>query len=245
MQKKCRNCGDLKDVENFYTRNPVCKSCVSEIKKISRVNNPIVTEFINPQEGEVWIQMKGREKYHRISSFGRISSLCNSVRKIARPMRQEKVLKQHLNSHTGYYSYTFKWVKENGKAKRDNIHRLVALHFIPNPNDLAEVNHKDGDKTNNRVENLEWVSREQNIQHGFTNGLIKVLKGENAHNCTLTNEQVLFIYNSEIGPRQLSRDLKMPYSKIASIKNGVSWSHITGATKKYYGKEKDKPRYTN
>lgn len=245
MQKICRTCGKRKERKKyFYKGNPDCKLCVSNKKKKDRADNPIETELVEPLNEEMWTNMKGWEKFYRISSLGRISSLCKSARSIAWPRRVEKILKPYLNSVTGYYAYVFSDWGRGGKDKRVNIHRLVATHFLPNPLNLPEVNHKDGDKKNNRIENLEWVSREQNIQHGFKNGLIKTLKGEKSHNCTLTNEQVLFIFNHNGSPRKLSRDLKMPYSKIASIRNGVSWNHITGLPKKYYGKEKNKPRFT-
>lgn len=245
MKKLCRKCNTEKDKRTeFYGSSADCKKCMSDFKKEHRRLNPIDTKLIEPFDGEMWLPMQGWEKLYRISSFGRLTSLCKSTRKVACPRRLEKELKPHLNSHTGYYAYVFSDWGRGEKDKRIVIHRLVALHFIPNPLNLAEVNHKDGNKINNRVDNLEWVSREQNIQHGFRTGLIKTLRGEQAVNCTLTNEQVLMIYNHKGGVRQLSRDLKIPYSSIAAIRNGVSWNHITGAEKKYYGKEKDKPRYT-
>ena len=62
--------------------------------------------------------------------------------------------------------------KRKGKYKRVLIHRLVAVAFITNPSEKAEVNHINGNKLDNRVENLEWVSREENIRHAYDNGLI-------------------------------------------------------------------------
>jgi hypothetical protein len=80
-----------------------------------------------------------------------------------------KELKLHLGT-SGYVQLNA-WA--GGKIKTHLVHRLVAQLFIPNPEDLPEVNHKDGDKTNNKVSNLEWVSRSGNILHGIENGLIK------------------------------------------------------------------------
>ena len=60
----------------------------------------------------------------------------------------------------------------NGKTKNKYIHRLVAECFLPNPNNLSQVNHKDGDKENNTVENLEWVSNSCNIRHAHKAGLM-------------------------------------------------------------------------
>lgn len=62
----------------------------------------------------------------------------------------------------GYYGVT---LCKNAKVKSFHIHRLVALTFIPNPNNLLQVHHKDGDKLNNHVSNLEWVSQKENIRH--------------------------------------------------------------------------------
>jgi hypothetical protein len=211
--------------------------------KEHRKRNPIKTELIQSIDGELWTPVIGRELYYRISSFGRLTSLCKSVRKKAWPRRKEKLLKPHLNSYTGYYAFVFSsW--GSGKDKRENIHRLVAQHFISNPKNLPEVNHIDGDKTNNKYSNLEWVTREENIRHGFKMGLIKPLTGENAHNNKLTKETVLMIYNHKGNLRQLGRDKNIPYSCIAGIRNGTSWNSVTGAKKKFYGKEKDKIRYT-
>ena len=84
-------------------------------------------------------------------------------------------LKPQLNSN-GYYRI---YLSKNGKVTKKYIHRLVAKMFIPNPNDLPQVNHKDGNKLNNRAENLEWVTPKENIQHAFKKGLSKIPCGEN------------------------------------------------------------------
>lgn len=61
--------------------------------------------------------------------------------------------------------------QKNGKRKCPKIHRLVALAFIPNPNNLPQINHIDGKKDNNSISNLEWVTQSQNIKHSFLLGL--------------------------------------------------------------------------
>jgi hypothetical protein len=67
--------------------------------------------------------------------------------------------------------YLFVALRRNGKTIQCRIHRLVAIEHIPNPENKPEVNHKDGDKTNNQVYNLEWVTASENRKHSFDNGL--------------------------------------------------------------------------
>lgn len=78
------------------------------------------------------------------------------------------ILKPHLNQK-GYQRLT---VTINGIKKSPTIHQLVALAFIPNPDNKPQVNHKDGNKLNNHVDNLEWVTNEENRLHALENGLI-------------------------------------------------------------------------
>lgn len=62
---------------------------------------------------------------------------------------------------------------DDGGRRRFSIHRLLGLIWIPNPNNKAEINHKDGIKTNNGLDNLEWTTHAENIQHAWNNGLLK------------------------------------------------------------------------
>lgn len=88
-------------------------------------------------------------------------------------------MKAFVNT-VGYYSIV---AKVNKKAKNFPIHRLLAIKFIPNPNVLPQVNHKDGNKLNNNIDNLEWVSRSENIRHAINMGLIPIhMKGKTGIN---------------------------------------------------------------
>ena len=77
-----------------------------------------------------------------------------------------------LKLHKGTSGYLQVNVWNNYKQRTFLLHRLLAEAFIPNPNNLSEVNHKDGNKLNNSLDNLEWVSRSENIRHGIDTGLI-------------------------------------------------------------------------
>ena len=84
--------------------------------------------------------------------------------------RKGIILKPVLDT-SGYYRVTITF--KNHKQKVFQVHRLIAKTFIPNPENKPQVNHKDGDKTNNNVENLEWVTVQENIVHAFQKGLNK------------------------------------------------------------------------
>lgn len=100
---------------------------------------------------EEWKDIPGYEGVYEISNLGRV----RRNGKILKPLKDSGYLRAHLS--------------KNGIAKKVLIHRLVAFAFIPNPNNYPEINHKDEDKTNNTVENLEWCSREYNINYGTRN----------------------------------------------------------------------------
>ena len=81
--------------------------------------------------------------------------------------KRGKPMKGHID-RCGYQEVLF---SENGKTNQYRTHRLIAETFIPNPNNLRDVNHKDGNKLNNNVSNLEWCSHKDNVAHSFKNGL--------------------------------------------------------------------------
>lgn len=106
---------------------------------------------------EVWKDVKGFEGLYEVSNQGRVRSIIRQVSDGS--VRPSKVL---TNRGTDYQSVDL-WTNNVGHNKL--VHRLVAEAFIPNPDSLPEVNHKDNNPKNNRVENLEWVSSSQNSKH--------------------------------------------------------------------------------
>lgn len=103
--------------------------------------------------------------FYKISDFGNVKSL-EKVMKIGRNsyLKKELILKQKT-TNSGYKTVSL------GKGKYRTIHRLVAIAFIPNINNKCCVNHKDGNKLNNQVTNLEWVSYSENHLHAYKIGL--------------------------------------------------------------------------
>lgn len=105
---------------------------------------------------EIWKDIKGYEGLYQVSNLGRVKSLGNNKR------RKEKILKQVEDGG----GYLFVLLCKNGKGKMFKVHRLVAQAFTPNPNNYPQVNHKDENKQNNCVWNLEWCDCKYNINYG-------------------------------------------------------------------------------
>lgn len=135
---------------------------------------------------------------------------------------------RHIKStnHKGGY-LRLGLVTDEGR-KKFLLHRVVAITFIPNPENKPEVNHIDGNKHNNSVDNLEWVTREENQHHAFSNNL-NHNRGTNNGRCILTEKDVINIYNLLlIGDRQvdISRLYDVDVSTIANIKRKKNWAEI-------------------
>lgn len=116
-----------------------------------------------------------------------------------------------------------------GKYKRATIHRLVAVAFLENKDNKPQVNHKDGNKFNNNVDNLEWVTRSENMKHAY-DVLLNSHFGERNTQSKLTSNDVLDIVNKRSNGTNLS-EISSIYgispSTICDIMSGRSWSHIT------------------
>ena len=120
-------------------------------------------------EKEIWKDIKNYEGLYQVSNLGRVKSvdriitmkndvyINNKVR-----FQKGKILQPHISNHGHYLALT---LCKNNKRHTKRVHRLVAETFIPNPDNLPEVNHIDGDKFNNTVKNLEWCTDRQNKDH--------------------------------------------------------------------------------
>lgn len=119
---------------------------------------------------EIWKQINDYEGIYEISNYGNVKSLKRKVKnKNGYRIIEEKILKPILNNK-GYYVFG---LRKNGELNMVLLHRLVAEHFIPNENNFPCINHIDGNKTNNNINNLEWCSYQHNIKEAFRLGLNK------------------------------------------------------------------------
>ena len=164
--------------------------------------------------------IKNFEGIYEISDEGYIITL-----KRDKYIKEERQTKGYKNKK-GYLEFDFR--RQGGTTKL--VHRLVAEAFIPNPNDLPQINHKDGNKTNNRVDNLEWCDNSYNQKHAFENGL---QKGNFYHpNSKLTYDDVMYIKKHYIrnkrgsGLHSLAKKFGVCDTTIKQILRGDSYKNI-------------------
>lgn len=122
---------------------------------------------------ELWKDIKGYEGFYQVSNLGQVRSLCRyvncGIKNNKKVVRKSKILKGKPN----WNNYVQVHLSKYGKSKMLVVHRLVAQAFIPNPLNLPQVNHIDGNKFNNSVENLEWCTAKENINYSWKLGLSK------------------------------------------------------------------------
>jgi hypothetical protein len=125
----------------------------------------------------------------------------------------------------GYYILN---VRVNSKKINIRVHRAIAKAFIHNPENKPQVNHKNGIKTDNRVDNLEWVTAKENIIHSFKNKLSSQVGQRNAAS-KFTTEQIIEIKTkmlSGVRNKDLCNEYNMSSPNMAAIRKGRRWNHI-------------------
>jgi hypothetical protein len=162
---------------------------------------------------EIWKDIKGYEGFYQISNLGRVKTLNFKV---------AKILKNSLDSR-GYYQVKLK------DRKSHLIHHLVMKNFVSEkPSPDHQVNHINGVKTDNYLENLEWVTRSQNMLHAYKLGLNYTLgkKGSSHPNASITENDVKEIRKSNLTSKELGEKYNLSYKTICAIRAKKSWKHI-------------------
>lgn len=157
---------------------------------------------------EIWKDVVGYEGLYLVSNTGRVISCSKKWRELfASP------------SKTGYLTCG---LGKLGKTTLISVHRIVAKAFIPNVRDCREVNHKDGNKSNNDISNLEWVTRQENMTHAKNMGLLKGGRSKITKNQAVNIRQKL---NNGHCPHVLAKKYRLTYNSIVNIRSFVTWRH--------------------
>lgn len=167
---------------------------------------------------EIWKDVIGFEGRYKISNSLKLVSINGRV-------KGEAIMKPTIGN-SGYYVFKLRWIN---KKKDYRLHRLIAEHFIPNPLNLPFVNHKDGDKLNCSISNLEWVSEAENVQHAIRTGLLNT-KGENHCHHKVSEKDVIEmkqLYLSGITQKQIALQYGVSRRQAGDIINGINWKHIS------------------
>ena len=184
-------------VNNLQTTNTHIQNDLYEMRHPNTKTRVENVQDKYAEQDEIWKDIKGYENQYQISNLG-------NIRALSRKGQRKGV--ERMETRISNWGYPIISIWKNNKQKTFSVHRLVAETFIANPNNKAEVNHKNGIKTDNRVENLEWVTREENIQHA---------------------------YNTGLNPRSLPMPEVVKMPKIICCETGDVFNSITEASHKY------------
>lgn len=175
-------------------------------------------------EQEIWKDIEGYEGYYQISNFGRVRSLDRTVlMRYNLPQRRKSQIIKPAKSGCGYLTYC---LGKDRVRKTQKAHRLVAKAFLSNPNNLPDVNHKDFNRHNNRLENLEWCTPSQNRIHSRDAGRLNSPKGEKTYNAKLTEAIVRHIRQKEFPTNQYAKIYNISTQYVWEIQRGQIWKHV-------------------
>jgi len=174
---------------------------------------------------EIWKPIPDYEKFYEASTYGNIRTI---ERILVLPERQylKKQKQLKTSSCRGYLRVKL----YNGLAKGNTltVHRLIALTFLPNPNNYKEINHIDYNKSNNHIDNLEWCSRSYNITHSYKGMPLSSYSGSSKSSKLKENDvlEIRQLYKENISKKELSKKYNVVLGTIDFIINRQTWKHI-------------------
>ena len=177
---------------------------------------------------EIWKDVDSYKGYYQVSNCGRVRSVSRSIRyHTYEKMADSQVIKPVM-TYSGYGRVT---LNKNGNAKIKAVHRLVLFAFTgPPPTHKHQCNHKDGDKMNNHIDNLEWVTGKENVQHSFNVLNNRTARGERQGHSKLTEDDVIQIRRLYATGEYTQQEIADMYgvrgSNIGAIVRLESWAHV-------------------
>ncbi|MGR9130776.1 HNH endonuclease [Rhizobium leguminosarum] len=172
---------------------------------------------------DIWRPIPGYGDCYSASSDGRI--MRTSPRNIPwRSTGERSRAKPFVPSKIGSYLHKSGYIQvrigPTGQQRTATVHRLVALAFLPNPEGYRDVNHKDGNKQNNHVDNLEWMTHQENMKHAVKNGLQTILRGAAHPSTKLSETDKEAIRRDPRVHREIAADYGVDQSRVSQLKRG-------------------------
>lgn len=162
---------------------------------------------------EIWKPIKGFESFYEVSNLGQIRRIGSVKNKTLRIIRK----------------YYYADLNNRGQRKNCRVSRLVAKTFLENPNGYRQVNHINGDKLDNTVENLEWCNSSMNLKHAFSIGLKKPTRGEACGASKLKTKEIIEIRKLRKDGmllKDIAKKFKVGYSTVTHICLGTRWGWL-------------------
>ena len=176
---------------------------------------------------EVWVPISDFEGYYSVSNLGRVRSEDRVIKDSNEFKRSYKgrLRKTFLSNGYEYVNLSKKDIQ-----KKFRVHRLVADAFLKNRLNKEYVNHIDGNKLNNILSNLEWVSSKENTQHALEKGLLNPPIGERAGSSKLTESDVreikVLLKHTSLNNKRIASKYGVDASTISYIRNNKTWKHV-------------------
>jgi len=184
-------------------------------------------------EQEIWkpvIGVKGDlyDGYYEVSNLGRVKMLP----RLLRHNKGMRISKEKIVIGTNSYGYKVVSFKKDGIKTMKSIHTLVAMAFIknPNPEKFNMINHLNSNRSDNRVENLEWCDAKRNAKHAYEAGRLKITRGSDRNTAILNEDKVLAIKllykTGKFSYWKLANLFNIGKTTIQGIINGTKWAHV-------------------
>lgn len=182
---------------------------------------------------ELWKDAVDYEGFYQISDRGKVKSIARVVmRKDGKPYTvKERIITPYVDR----YGYLRIELNKRGVAKKHYVHRLVGQAFIPNPDNKPQINHIDTNKKNNTVNNLDWVTLQENRDHAVANGLQPDQRGKNNPNIKLTKKDVLLTRKLKKAGKthtEISKIVGTSVSNVNNIVGGYTWKWLKDGEKR-------------
>ena len=183
---------------------------------------------------EFWKTVVGFEATHEVSNIGRVRTIARTYvggrERLAGGQSTIGVKQRVRPTYLNHRGYRVVALCCNRLSNVRLIHRLVAEAFIgPAPTSAHQVNHIDGDKANNCMSNLEWVTPSENLQHAYDTGLHQPMRGTDFPTAKLDDSKVREIrkmLTAGASQRSIGRLFGVPHQRIGAIAQGKAWRHV-------------------